>query len=135
MVIVEFEGDIVRRSPGRIVRFIAFAVFLGSLCTRCDGLANGDELTIRAVEIGRGITLHYVDEGKGTAVILVHGSQSDGRYWSDQVGAFAKRYRAVAYSRRYNYPNTNPERSGYSAVVDAEDLAAFIRALHLGGVG
>jgi pimeloyl-ACP methyl ester carboxylesterase len=89
---------------------------------------------IQAVEIGNGITLHYVDAGKGVPVIFVHGSLSDGGYWADQVGEFAKRYRAIAYSRRYNYPNTNPARAGYSAVVDAEDLAAFIGALHLGKV-
>jgi pimeloyl-ACP methyl ester carboxylesterase len=90
--------------------------------------------TIHAVEIGNGITLHYVDLGKGVPVIFVHGSLSDGGYWADQVGEFAKRYRAIAYSRRYNYPNSNPARAGYSAVVDAEDLAAFVGTLHLGKV-
>src|SRR5262249_7957491 len=39
-----------------------------------------------------------------------------------------------AYSRRYNPPNTNKARPGYSAVVDADDLAAFITKLHLGKV-
>ena len=89
---------------------------------------------IQAVAIGNGITLHYVDLGKGVPVIFVHGSLSDGGYWADQVGEFAKHYRAIAYSRRYNYPNNNPAHGGYSAVVDAEDLAAFIGALRLGGV-
>ena len=89
---------------------------------------------IQAVEIGNGITLHYVDLGKGVPVIFVHGSLSNGGYWADQVGEFAKHYRAIAYSRRYNYPNSNPVRAGYSAVIDAEDLAAFIGTLHLGRV-
>jgi pimeloyl-ACP methyl ester carboxylesterase len=89
---------------------------------------------IQAVAIGNGITLHYVDLGKGVPVIFVHGSLSDGGYWADQVGEFAKHYRAISYSRRYDYPNSNPARGGYSAVVDAEDLAAFIGALHLGRV-
>src|SRR5215472_14482606 len=89
---------------------------------------------IQAVEIGNGITLHYVDLGKGIPVVFVHGSLSDGGYWVDQLGEFAKHYRAIAYSRRYNYPNSNPTRAGYSAVVDAEDLAGLIGALHLGRV-
>lgn len=93
-----------------------------------------DAPTIQTVNIGNGITLHYVDQGKGTPVIFVHGSLSDGGYWADQVGRFAEHYRAIAYSRRYNFPNSNPARAGYSAVVDAEDLAAFISALHLGKV-
>lgn len=90
--------------------------------------------TIQAVEIGNGITLHYVDLGTGAPVIFVHGSLSDYGYWGEQVREFAKHYRAIAYSRRYNYPNNNPPRAGYSAVVDAEDLAAFIGVLHLGRV-
>jgi pimeloyl-ACP methyl ester carboxylesterase len=56
------------------------------------------------------------------------------RYWAEQIGPFARNYRAIAYSRRYDYPNDNPARPGYSAVTDAEDLAAFIHALHLGKV-
>jgi pimeloyl-ACP methyl ester carboxylesterase len=67
-------------------------------------------------------------------VIFVHGSLSDGGYWADQIDPFAKHYRAIAYSRRYNYPNVNPARPGYSAIVDAEDLAGFIHTLHLGKV-
>ena len=92
------------------------------------------QAAIQTVDIGNGIVLHYVDQGKGTPVIFVHGSLSDGGYWADQVGQFAEHYRAIAYSRRHNYPNINPARTGYSAVADAEDLAGFIYALHLGKV-
>jgi pimeloyl-ACP methyl ester carboxylesterase len=89
---------------------------------------------MQTVAIGNGINLHYLDLGKGVPVIFVHGSLSDAGYWAGQLGEFAKHYRAIAYSRRYNYPNSNPDRSGYSAVVDAEDLAAFIGVLHLSKV-
>lgn len=95
---------------------------------------NAAEPQIHAASIGHDITLHYVDEGTGVPVIFVHGSLSDGGYWADQIGPFAKHYRAIAYSRRYNYPNTNPTRPMYSAVVDSDDLAAFIHTLHLGKV-
>jgi len=96
--------------------------------------AAPDAAAFRSASIGHGIVLHYVEEGAGTPVVFVHGSLSDASYWSDQIGPFAKRYRVIAYSRRYNYPNSNPARSGYSAVVDAEDLAGLIRTLHLGRV-
>ena len=107
-----------------------FAIVTGS------GLAqqNAVQPQIHAASIGHNITLHYVDEGTGVPVIFVHGSLSDGGYWADQIGPFAKHYRTIAYSRRYNYPNTNPPRPGYSAVVDSDDLAAFKRTLHLGKV-
>ncbi|HVS76543.1 MAG TPA: alpha/beta hydrolase [Steroidobacteraceae bacterium] len=89
---------------------------------------------MRVVDIGNGIALHYVEAGEGAPVIFVHGSLSDYSYWNAQVAAFAKHYRVIAYSRRYNYPNVNPARRGYSAAADAEDLAALIQKLHLGRV-
>jgi len=80
-----------------------------------------------------GVELHYVDRGKGVAVIFVHGGLDDYRVWLPQMAEFSQHYRTVAYSRRYNYPNTNViARSDYSAIVDADDLAAFIRKLKLG---
>jgi pimeloyl-ACP methyl ester carboxylesterase len=80
-----------------------------------------------------GAELHYVDRGKGVAVIFVHGGLDDYRVWQPQIAAFSGRYRAVAYSRRYNYPNHQVAvRSDYSAIVDADDLASLIRRLELG---
>jgi non-heme chloroperoxidase len=89
---------------------------------------------LRQVFIGNGVALHYVERGKGVPVVFVHGSLSDYSYWQDQLDPFAGRYRAIAYSRRYNLPNTNEMRPGYSAAVDADDLAALIMNLHLGKV-
>ncbi|MBC5826944.1 MAG: alpha/beta hydrolase [Candidatus Eremiobacteraeota bacterium] len=89
---------------------------------------------IKTADIGNGITLHYVEQGKGTPAVFVHGSLSDGGYWADQLEPFSERYRAIAYSRRYDFPNTNPTRAGYSAIVDADDLAGLINTLRLGQV-
>ena len=89
---------------------------------------------LKAAHIGRGIELHYVESGRGTPVIFVHGSLSDYTYWQGQMEPFASAYHALAYSRRYNFPNRNPARAGYSAIVDADDLAAFVRSLGLGKV-
>jgi pimeloyl-ACP methyl ester carboxylesterase len=121
-------------SAGTIRIVVVTIVFLVPLSCPAAALPNADAPIIRTVDIGNGITLHYMEAGKGTPVIFVHGSLSDGGYWADQIGPFAEQYRAIAYSRRYNYPNTNPASARYSAVVDAEDLAAFIHALHLGKV-
>ena len=90
--------------------------------------------TIKTADIRGGISLHYVEQGSGTPIIFVHGSLSDGGYWADQIAPFAEHYHAIAYSRRYNYPNHNPEQNGYSAITDADDLAGLIRTLHLGKV-
>ncbi len=116
------------RKIGMLTLALAFASGAASAATRSHNVVFG------AVNIGQRITLHYAEEGRGTPVIFVHGSLGDFRYWKDQVDAFAKHYRAIAYSRRYSFPNSNPARPGYSAVTDADDLAALIKAMHLGKV-
>jgi pimeloyl-ACP methyl ester carboxylesterase len=45
---------------------------------------------------------------------------------------FAQHYRVIAYSQRYYYPNQNlPIVDGYTTLVDAQDLVAFLHALDL----
>jgi non-heme chloroperoxidase len=124
----------VSRVRPTILRVLIFAAVFAMVAGGSLAQKSAAEPQIRAASIGHGITLHYVEEGTGTPVIFVHGSLSDGGYWADQIGPFGKHYRAIAYSRRYNYPNVNPASPGYSAVVDAEDLAGFIYTLHLGKV-
>ena len=75
-----------------------------------------------------------MEKGFGPAVIFVHGSLSDYSYWNEQLERFSQRYHAIAYSRRYNFPNNNPAQPGYSALTDAKDLAALVGKLHLGKV-
>ncbi len=87
---------------------------------------------LRKVAVADGVELHCVERGKGDAVIFIHGSLGDYSAWDGQLGAFAEHYRAMAYSRRYNYPNTNKLRPNHSALVEAEDLASLIKTLHLG---
>lgn len=82
-----------------------------------------------------GVELHYLERGKGIQVIFVHGGLDDYRYWKSQMEPFSQRYRVIAYSRRYNFPNNNPmTRLDHSAIVEAEDLAALIKSLNLGRV-
>ncbi len=100
----------------------------------CRAQATGPAPDIKTAQLGNGIRLHYAEQGSGTPLIFVHGSLSDGGYWSDELAPFSKYYHVIAYSRRYNSPNDNPVRPGYSAVTDAEDLAGLIRVLHLGRV-
>jgi pimeloyl-ACP methyl ester carboxylesterase len=65
-------------------------------------------------------------------VILLHGGQGDYRSWEPQMAALSRYYRVVSYSRRYNFPNHNPQTAtNHSVLVEAADLAALIKALHL----
>jgi len=82
-----------------------------------------------------GIELHYISAGAGEPLILLHGGQGDYRSWEPQMRDLSRRYRVISYSRRYNYPNNNPQTAtNHSANVEAADLVAFIRALKLGSV-
>lgn len=79
-----------------------------------------------------GVELHYVEQGQGDPIVLVHGGLSDYREWDPQIARFAQQHRVIAYSQRYYYPNQNlPIVPDYTTVVDAEDLAAFLRGLKL----
>jgi len=92
--------------------------------------ATGQD-SLRNVRVN-GVELHYLDQGKGVPVVLVHGGLEDYRSWQPQMDALSQRYRTIAYSRRYNYPNLRgAPRADYSAIVDADDLAALIRKLKL----
>ena len=119
--------DFVSGMRGGMGRLIAVLLVLATLLPHSVTQSNVAAPIIQAVEIGNGIALHYVDVGKGVPVIFVHGSLSDGGYWADQVGEFAKHYRAIAYSRR-SITTRIPMRLilDTPSVVDAEDLAAFI---------
>ncbi len=82
--------------------------------------ANGAELT-------------YIEQGSGDLLIFVHGSQGDYRTWLPMVEQFAQKYRAIAYSRRYHFPNPwIGDGTDYTASLHADDLIAFIEALQLG---
>ena len=81
-----------------------------------------------------GVSLHYLDRGKGEPIVFVHGGLGDYGELGDVASALLPRYRVITYSRRYDSPNANPLRPGYSARVDAEDLAGLIRELRLGPV-
>lgn len=82
--------------------------------------------------IVNGIELHYISAGHGEPVILLHGGQGDYRSWEPQMAALSRQYHVVSYSRRYNYPNNNPQTAtNHSAIVEAADLAALLKALRL----
>jgi non-heme chloroperoxidase len=81
---------------------------------------------------GNDVGFAFVSQGTGDAVVFVHGSVSDYRSWQHQIPRFAQRYRAIAYSRRYHWPNPPPgEGVAYTIDRHVADLIAVIEALRL----
>jgi pimeloyl-ACP methyl ester carboxylesterase len=79
--------------------------------------------------------LHYTQDGQGPAVLLIHGSLCDYRYWRWQIPALAEHCRVVAPSLRGCWPDagTHPQ-AGYAIERHARDLQALIGGLDLGPV-
>src|SRR5690606_23386351 len=74
-----------------------------------------------------GSVFEYRESGSGTPVVFVHGAVNDHRTWEGQIDSFSRRYRVVAYSRRFHYPNPWPgDDVSYSLSLHADDLAALI---------
>lgn len=112
---------------------LAFFVFLLPMF-KASASASANTDSVQVVQLPNGINLHYISKGAGPAMVFVPGSISDYTYWDNEVVYFSKYYHVIAYSRRYDYPNHNLTRPGYSAKSDAEDLAELIKVLKLSDV-
>lgn len=80
-----------------------------------------------------GTRLAHVQRGAGSPVVFVHGGESDLTIWDPILDLVAGSHRAIAYSRRWAWPNT-PIPDGVADTLDvhARDLAALIETLKLG---
>jgi non-heme chloroperoxidase len=86
---------------------------------------------LKTVDVN-GTQLHYIEEGRGDPLVLVHGGVNDWRSWRLQIGPFSQAYRVIAYSRRYHYPNAVPaELAHYAGAEHRDDLAGLIETLNL----
>lgn len=80
-----------------------------------------------------GTRLEILEQGAGDPVVLVHGSASDLRTWQGPQRELAKRYRTIAYSRRYHWPNEPiPEQADYAMHEHVDDLRALLDRLQTG---
>src|SRR5437870_1808800 len=88
-------------------------------------------LVLHVVRV-RGTDLRFVERGTGLPVVFVHGSLGTLESWGPQIDAFATRFRVIAYSRRYHWPNAaQPDGQEYSLSLHADDLIGLIEALGL----
>ena len=69
-------------------------------------------------------SLFFKEMGEGETILFIHGSQEDYRVFMPQLGALRNDFRAITYSRRYNYPNNRLYEAGtpFDPMTEAEDL-------------
>lgn len=90
------------------------------------------EAGLEHVEVN-GARLAYVGRGEGEPTVFVHGGISDLTIWEPIIEPISHRYRAIAYSRRYAWPNEPiPDGVPDTIAEHAADLAALIETLELG---
>ena len=77
-----------------------------------------------------GTQLEYVDTGKGSPIIFVHGHLSDYRTWVDLFDLFSDDFRCISYTQRYFEANlANADAIQISVDEHIEDLCQFIEVL------
>ena len=77
-----------------------------------------------------GIKIHYVEQGTGKLVILLHGFPEFWYGWKNQIPELAKKYRVVAPDMRgYNLSDKPKKVSDYTMEILAKDIADLITAL------
>ena len=87
----------------------------------------------KSVDIGDE-KIHYIEKGNGPPVIMVHGAISDYDVWALQMDTIAINHRAIAISRRYAWPNRQPEKGeSFDCSVESHsnDLVKFMEALDI----
>jgi len=77
-----------------------------------------------------GATLKYTDIGSGPPLVMVHGSSSGIRTWSQQQPVFSNTFRTITYSRRYHWTNLPiDEGQEYSMQEHLNDLQQILLIL------
>lgn len=76
--------------------------------------------------------LHYTQVGDGgPAILLIHGSLCDYRYWRWQIPAFSEHGRVIAPSLRGCWPEAGHHpQPGYAIAAHARDLAELLEQLN-----
>ena len=80
-----------------------------------------------------GTTIHYVREGQGPALVLLHGFPQDWYEWRRVIPRLARRFTVIAVDLR-GVGGSVPTAAGYAAADLAEDVHQLIGRLGLGPV-
>ena len=74
------------------------------------------------------IELHYIEEGEGFPLVLLHGNGEDHSYFEHQIGPFSRHYRVIAPDTRGHGGSPRGE-APFTLDQFAEDLKEFLDGL------
>ena len=77
------------------------------------------------------IQLHYIEQGQGQPLILLHGNGEDLTYFEHQIPYFSKNYRVIAIDTRGHGKSPRGEKP-FTIVQFAEDLHDFMDEKDIG---
>ncbi len=85
------------------------------------------------LDVGQGVRLHYLDEGKGEPLVMVHGNPTWSFYWRNLVTAFSTQYRVIVPDHVGCGLSDKPGDDLYEYVLERRvaDLDRLINALGL----
>jgi len=111
------------------------SLFLIAWLTACaTNPSNRGTPSVKQMDVN-GARLAYIEQGRGTPVVFVHGSMNDYRAWTPQVDAVSRHFRAISYSQRYfGDASWQSDWPKFGVNAHAADLAGFIRGLGAGPV-
>lgn len=91
--------------------------------------------TATTLEISGGIRMPYVRTGNGPAVLFVHGSLCDFRFWHAQSSGLAAHFDCIAPSLTHYWPAPHAASlPPFSWSTHADQVGAFIERLDIGAV-
>ena len=73
------------------------------------------------------ITHHYIEQGSGEPLILLHGTGEDGSYFAHQMEPFSRHFRVIAIDTR-GHGQTSRGEAPFTIRQFAEDLLGFLDA-------
>jgi pimeloyl-ACP methyl ester carboxylesterase len=101
----------------------------------CSVVPSGGPAPLHADEfMSSGVKIHYVIQGQGEPVILVHGLFSSARLnWEipGTIAVLAKHYRVIAFDNRGHGQSGKPETEDQYGVQMVEDVVRLMDHLHL----
>lgn len=84
-------------------------------------------------DVGGGVRMHYLDEGEGEVLVMLHGNPTWSFYWRNLVAGLSDRYRVIAPDHVGCGLSDKPDdrRYGYVLARRVADLEALLEHLNI----